>query len=68
MRLRSMTTSLHRSVLPSCINWRWIDLRPDGRFQAHVRCNGIDQELGVFASPVEANDAVLVALRTQNHG
>ena len=68
MRLRSMTTSLHRSVLPSCINWRWIDQRPDGRFQAHVRCNGIDQELGVFASPVEANDAVLVALRTQTHG
>ena len=67
MRLRSKT-ALQRSALPSCINGRWIDQRPDGRVQAHVRCNGVDRDLGVFVSPAEANDAVLFALRSQNHG
>ena len=54
--------------LPSCINWRWIHQHSNGWFHAHVRHNGRDQELGVFQSAIEANAAVVEALRLQRGG
>ena len=68
MRPRPMTGERLAHALPSCINWRWIHQRTDGLFQAHMRRNGRDLELGVFSSAVEANAAVVDALRLQNHG
>ena len=68
MRPRPMTGEGLAHALPSCINWRWIHQRSDGLFQAHMRRNGRDLELGVFLSAVEANAAVVEALRLQNHG
>ena len=68
MRPRPMIGEGLAHALPSCIKWRWIHQRSDGWFHAHVRLNGRDHELGVFQSAVEANAAVVEALRVSSHG
>ena len=65
MRLRSMTTSLHRSVLrPASTGVGLINARMDG-FRPMCAATVLIRNWGFH---LRANDAVLVALRTQNHG
>ena len=49
--------------LPSCINWKWIDITTAGLFTAHYCYEGKCIELGEFESADSANFAVLKEIR-----
>ena len=58
LRMPSADTSL-----PSCINWKWIDITTAGSFTAHYCYEGKCIELGEFKSADSANFAVLKEIR-----
>ncbi len=60
--------SLHREhVLPSCINWKWIETTSEGKYLAHYCQNGQCRDLGLYEDAMSANQAVLQAIRRHIH-
>ena len=49
--------------LPSCINWKWVEVTAQGEFKAHYCVEGVCRDLGIFKSADSANLEVIKAIR-----
>ena len=63
MSFRRLHMPSANTPLPSCINWKWIDITTAGTFTAHYCCEGKCIGLGEFKSADSANFAVLKEIR-----
>ena len=49
--------------LPSCINWKWVEVTAQGEFKAYYCIEGKCRDLGIFKSADSANFEVVKAIR-----
>ena len=63
MKFKHLSLPRNEGPLPSCINWKWVEVTALGEFKAHYCIEGKCRDLGLFKSADSANLEVVKAIR-----